>query len=164
MIALYTSLSFSLKCLTAPSPLNKKPSPNKLSFQTSIFPFFHSLIHPSPTISSQQSFFDAGFGSSFGTLVFSRGIRTDICVGLFPESNGTSATVCKAKIFGAGVTNRSALRRILNGHALPTTSAADRDVIELVKVHKDFHSPTITIPSSLERKIRSRQTLQHVSF
>lgn len=106
-------------------------------------------------MSSQQFFIEAVLGSSFGISAFVCSIHTDICVDLFAESNGAPATVAVAKLCDDGVTDRSAIRRTLYVHALPSTSTADLIVIRSVKAHEDFPSPLYLIPSKLARKVKS---------
>lgn len=87
-------------------------------------------------MSLKQLFFEAGLGSSFSTPTFARGIRTENCVDMFTELNGTLAMVGTAKLSNADVTDSSAPFRKLLGHARPSTSAGD--LVFIGKVHEYF--------------------------
>lgn len=107
-------------------------------FSDPFFYFISSLIPLSETMSSEQSYFEAVFGSSFGTAAFDLGIRSDLFANLFLESNSAVAIVCTSNLCGASVIDSSALFRTLQGHALHSTSAVDLNLIESAKVDNNF--------------------------
>lgn len=105
-------------------------------------------------MTSHQSLVAVALGSFFGTPALSRSIRTNVCFNLFAESNGAPDIVSTAKLSGACVTDRSAVRRTLLSHALPSTSVVDLVVIGSVKVHKDFFHPPIPTFSNMSGRVK----------
>lgn len=89
---------------------------------------------------SNYSIVDTFLGSSYGIPAFDGGIRSDVSVNLFAETNGASAIVDTAKLSSAGVSNSSALHRTVFGHAPSSTSAAILLVIGPVKLGDNFVS------------------------
>lgn len=74
---------------------------------------------------SKKSFFETVFNLAFGIAAFSRRFLTGVLLKLYAESKGAPAIAYTAKVSGAGVTNNSALCRVLYDYALLSMSAAD---------------------------------------
>lgn len=137
MFGLNKSHLFPLKFRSASS------SPNEPSFSDTFpvlkphsFCFCPFLFRFLPTMSSNQSLFEAVVSSCFDTLAFDLGIRTKVSVNLFAESEGIPTIVGTTKL--SGISHSRALHRMLHGHALPSSCAADLVVNESVKVEDNL--------------------------
>lgn len=108
---------------------------------------------------SEQLFFEAIFGSSFGTPAFDRDIRAGVHVNLFAESNSATDNVGTAKLSGAFATGSHAFRRALHGHALGSTSAVDFVEVGSFKVDDNFVSILYHYPIQYDKLSESPSTL-----
>lgn len=110
-------------------------------------------------MSLKESFFEAVFGSSFGTTSFDCGIHTNISVNHFVYSNGAPAKDGTAKLSGVVDNDRSALPRTLYGSAIACTSAVDLVAIAYAKVSDNDFFSHVLIHIGLPSQMKSRHNL-----
>lgn len=83
----------------------------------------------------------------------------DTCATLFAQSNGTLAIPGTAKLFGAGVTDCSALRQTLSGHERLATPAADLVIISFVE--EDDNGNFTYLPLSLSVRGKQKNSVKN---